>query len=251
MSDSSKDTLFDIDRIDQDFVFTDRVVEVFDDMVNRSVPFYHEAIQASAQLLAAHLRPDDLVVDLGCATGTTLLQLAGLLKELPLHFLGLDNSGAMLDKARLKAELFSKQEMISFILGDITQVDQPDTGAFLLNYTLQFIRPVQRPSFIRRLHANLRPGGILLLSEKTIVGHSGLNRRYIDIYHTFKRERGYSELEIAKKREALENVLIPFSIEENRALLREAGFSCVEVFFQWFNFCSLIAIKDDQATSLS
>ncbi|MBC8208754.1 MAG: carboxy-S-adenosyl-L-methionine synthase CmoA [Desulfobulbaceae bacterium] len=245
MSDSAKDTLFHVNRIDRDFVFTDRVVEVFDDMVDRSVPFYQEVIKANAQLLAAHLNSGDLVVDLGCATGTTLLQLTGLLKNLQLRFLGLDNSPAMLDKARLKAELFSKQKLISFTLGDITKVNQPETGAFLLNYTLQFIRPPQRLAFVRRLHTNLRPGGVLMLSEKTIVNHSALNRHYIDIYHAFKRERGYSELEIANKREALENVLIPFSIEENKALLKEAGFSCVEVFFQWFNFSSLIAIKDD------
>ena len=70
-----------------------------------------------------------------------------------------------------------------------------------------------------------------------------LNREYIDIYHGYKKSKGYSELEISRKREALENVLIPFSIEENRTMLKQVGFSTVETYFQWFNFASLVAIK--------
>ena len=245
MDQSDRDTLFQVDHVSEDFAFTERVVEVFDDMVERSVPFYQEGIRGAARLLAGQLRPGDLVCDLGCATGTTLLQLSGLLKGSKLRYLGIDNSPAMLAKARLKSELFSRQDQIDFAQGDITAVDQPGTSAFLLNYTLQFIRPVQRPAFVARLFQNLRPGGILLLSEKTLLDHSSLNRRYIEIYHDFKRERGYSELEIANKREALENVLIPFTLAENKALLSQAGFSCVEVYCQWFNFCSMVALKDD------
>ena len=113
----------------------------------------------------------------------------------------------------------------------------------LLNYTLQFVRPLLRPEFLRRLYAGLRPGGVLILSEKIISHDPILNRNYIDIYLQFKRARGYSELEIGKKREALENVLIPFSIAENQELLHQAGFRQVEPFFQWFNFVSWVAIK--------
>ena len=121
--------------------------------------------------------------------------------------------------------------------------DRQGAGAFILNYTLQFIRPLKREDFLKKLYAALRPGGILLLSEKTISHDSRLNREYIDIYHQFKKSRGYSELEIAKKREALENVLIPFSIEENLDMLRHVGFTPVQTYFQWFNFASLIAVK--------
>ncbi|MFH2124444.1 MAG: carboxy-S-adenosyl-L-methionine synthase CmoA [Pseudomonadota bacterium] len=240
---TSKDTLFAISQVQEDFVFSERVAQVFDDMLDRSIPFYQEVIQGTARLLNTFLQQNDTVIDLGCATGTTLLQLARLLPGQGLQFTGIDNSPAMLHQARLKAEMFSKEDQISFVVRDITDLDQAGTGAFLLNYTLQFIRPLRRKEFIHRLFDNLRPGGVLILSEKKISHDPLLNRKYIDIYHQFKLERGYSELEIAKKREALENILIPFSIEENRELLLGAGFTNVETFFQWFNFVSFIAIK--------
>jgi len=238
-----KDTLFEVDSVEEDFVFSEHVVEVFDDMLDRSIPFYSEVIQASAQLLDCFTHTGDTIYDLGCATGTTLLEFSRLLEKRGLKFVGVDNSVAMLDKARLKAELYSKMDSLSFIEKDITQIHHPGAGAFIVNYTLQFIRPLQREAFIQRLYNNLRPGGILLLSEKVISHDRRLNREYIDIYHQFKRSKGYSELEIAKKREALENVLIPFSIDENKSLLKNIGFRSVDTYFQWFNFSSLVAVK--------
>ena len=243
MIDDRKDTLFNVNCIPEDFVFNERVVEVFDDMLDRSIPFYQEVIKASAQLLDSGLLPGDCVYDLGCATGTSLLLFSSLLQHKKLYFIGLDNSPPMLDKARLKAELFSKQDSISFALQDITEFDHPGAGAVILHYTLQFIRPLQRQSFVNRIYHNLRPGGILLMSEKVISHDPRLNREYIAIYHQFKKSRGYSELEIAKKREALENILIPFSADENKAMLLKAGFASVETYFRWFNFASFVAIK--------
>jgi tRNA (cmo5U34)-methyltransferase len=240
-----KDTIFQQQIRPEDFEFNDRVVEVFDDMLDRSIPFYKEVVVSTARLLTAHLGKDDTVVDLGCATGSTLLELARLIPDQGLRFIGIDNSAPMLDKARLKAELYSKQDSIRFELADITAMHHRAVGAFILNYTLQFIRPIRREQFIRSLFDGLRPGGVLILSEKIILHDKHLNREYIDIYYQFKKNRGYSELEIAKKREALENVLIPFSIEENTALLRQAGFTAVAPFFQWFNFASLIAVKPE------
>jgi tRNA (cmo5U34)-methyltransferase len=243
MSTARKDTLFQVETVAEDFVFNQRVVEVFDDMLDRSVPFYRQVIEASAQLLGRLLSPGDVVYDLGCATGTTLLEFSRLLDHQGLHFVGIDNSPPMLDKARLKAELYRKQEVISFELGDIISFEQTEVGAVVLNYTLQFIRPLQREMFLQRIYRALRPGGVLLMSEKVICHDRRLNREFIDIYHTFKKSRGYSELEIAKKREALENVLIPYSIAENRAMLSRSGFTAMETYFQWFNFTSLVAVK--------
>jgi len=243
MTKSTKDTLFNIKSVEEDFEFNERVVEVFDDMLDRSVPFYTEVIASTARLLDGFLHANDTVYDLGCATGTTLLEFSRLLENKGLNFVGIDNSAPMLDKARLKTELYSKTNSLSFLEEDITRIHHPGAGAFIVNYTLQFIRPLQRENFIERLYSNLRPGGILLLSEKVISHNRRLNREYIDIYHRFKKTKGYSELEIARKREALENVLIPFSIDENKAILKNSGFKTVDTYFQWFNFVSFIAVK--------
>lgn len=238
-----RDTLFEVDTVQEDFVFNERVVEVFDDMLDRSIPFYAEVIASSARLLDFYLNAEDTVYDLGCSTGTTLMEFCRLLPDKGLKFVGIDSSDAMLEKARLKAELYTKQDSIHFISEDITKMHHPRTGAFILNYTLQFIRPLRRETFLRNLYESLRPGGILVLSEKIISHDQRLNREYIDIYHQFKKSKGYSELEIARKREALENVLIPFSIDENRTMLKNVGFTTVETFFQWFNFASFVAVK--------
>lgn len=240
---SDTDRLYRADSVPEDFDFNERVVEVFDDMLDRSIPFYHEVINATAKLLSCYLKPGDTICDLGCATGTPLLEFARLLKKENFQFIGIDSSPAMIEKAKLKTELYSQEESISYFQEDITKLDRPETGAFILNYTLQFIRPLQRQALVNRLYENLRPGGLLILSEKTICSDKRLNRSFIDIYHRFKRERGYSELEISRKREALENILVPFTIAENRRLLRNTGFEPVTPFFQWFNFSSFVAIK--------
>ena len=239
-----KDTLFaDPAAPCQDFQFTPKVAEVFDDMLERCVPFYKETIAMAASLLSSTLRPDDLVYDLGCSTGTTLIELARRLPQRGLHFIGVDSSEAMVAKARLKAEVYSKQEQIRFIQADILEVPLERPAAILLHYTLQFVRPLQRPDFLRRLHSALKPGGVLLVSEKTICHTPTLNRAFIDCHLHFKREHGYSEIEIAKKREALENVLVPFTVAENLELFRKAGFVAAEQFFQWFNFSGFVASK--------
>jgi tRNA (cmo5U34)-methyltransferase len=238
-----RDSLFDRKQDSTDFIFNERVARVFDDMLDRSVPFYHEVILAIARILGNSLSSGATITDLGCATGATLLKLRSLLEEKGFHYIGLDNSRAMLEQARLKNELFSKQGDIEFREGDITSMELPASQAVILNYTLQFIRPMHREAFLKRICEALPPGGLCILSEKTISHHPGINRSYIDIYHQFKKERGYSELEISQKREALENILIPSSIEENRAMLLSAGFTEVEPFFQWFNFASFIAVK--------
>lgn len=243
MSKQARDKLFQVDTVQEDFVFNERVVEVFDDMLDRSIPYYREVINSSARLLDVFLHSGDMVYDLGCSTGTTLLEFSRLLEEKGLNFVGIDSSGAMLEKARLKAELYTKTDQLSFVQEDITNLQHRDAGAYILNYTLQFIRPLKREAFLRTLFEALRPGGVLLLSEKIISHDRRLNREYIDIYHSYKKSKGYSELEISRKREALENVLIPFSIEENRTMLKQVGFSAVETYFQWFNFASFVAVK--------
>ena len=240
----SGDSLYSNGRITEDFAFNERVADVFDDMLDRSVPFYHNVIKTTAALIRGLARPESRIFDLGCATGSTLLELSRLLPDMNLHCIGIDNAPAMLDKARRKAAMYAKSGIMEFRDQDIICADLDNADIILCNYTLQFIRPPLRPDFVRRLYKQLAPGGLLFISEKVISHHGLLNRKFINIYHDFKREQGYSELEIAAKREALENVLVPFSLHENITLLSQAGFSPVEPFFQWINFVSILAIKE-------
>ncbi len=239
----SRDNLFANGEIKEDFRFTEGVAEVFDDMLSRSVPGYEQVVGMSAQLLARFLRNGDRVYDLGCSTGATLLKLAKRLEQLNLRFTGIDNSPPMLAKARLKAEMYGKNDQLAFIEDDILHTALDEAGAIILNYTMQFIRPVLRLDFLKKISAALRPGGVLIISEKILSPDPLINRAFIDCYHDFKRSQGYSELEISRKREALENVLIPFTLAENIDLLQRAGFQRVEPFCQWFNFVAILAVK--------
>jgi tRNA (cmo5U34)-methyltransferase len=239
----SRDDIFKDGTMNREFQFDGKVADVFDDMLNRSVPCYRMVIEMISSLLGQALGPGDQVYDLGCSTGQTLVELARELSRLDLKFTGIDNSPAMISKALHKAGVFSLADRLDFREDDITTVDISGAGAVIMNYTLQFIRPVQRQDFLARIHQALRPGGMLIISEKILCQDPELNRAYIDFYLDFKRQNGYSETEISRKREALENVLIPFSIKENLELLKAAGFTSSETFFQWFNFASIVAIK--------
>ncbi len=238
-----KDKIFATGSVPEDFTFNERVADVFDDMLNRSVPCYSLVIDGIAGMLKDQALQGSTIYDLGCSTGTTLLELARRLPDLDFRFVGIDNAPAMIRKARRKAEMFSKTTVVDFLEDDITTAGLNGAGVILCNYTLQFIRPMTRLQFVKKLYQSLPAGGIVFVSEKVISHDSRLNRDFINMHHRFKRKQGYSELEIAAKREALENVLIPFSIEENIDLLRQAGFQSVETFFQWFNFASFVALK--------
>lgn len=239
----TEDNLYGTGRVDEDFSFNDRVAEVFDDMLERSIPFYRTVMDCMAQLLINRLPEGANLYDLGCSTGTTLLELSQRMAAKKIHYIGIDNAPAMVAKARQKSTQYGISDLLQFRLDDITQCPLPGASGIICNYTMQFLRPMTRQAFIERLHRELSADGILILSEKTISTAGQLNRDFIGQYHAFKRLQGYSELEISTKREALENVLVPFSVDENIALLRYAGFEEIEIFFKWFNFTSIIALK--------
>lgn len=239
----ARDNIFENKGSVEKFVFDERVADVFDDMLDRSVPFYRQVIEMTAEILDRSLQEGDTVYDLGCSTATTLLVIARALGSKKVKFVGVDNSKAMLDKALRKAEMFSMQDRINFMEQDVTRTEFSGAGAVILNYTLQFIKPSVRQEFLQNIYSSMRNGGVLILSEKTVSRDKHLDQQFLDSYYRYKMKRGYSELEIANKREALEDVLIPYTIQDNCKLLEAAGFSKVETFFQWFNFVSIVACK--------
>lgn len=231
----------------EDFTFDERVASVFDNMVARSVPFYSEIQRLQSDLIMAFLpEQDGVVCDLGCSTGTTIEHIINH-SQCPktAKFVGYDNSEPMLDKARAKLSTALAEEKVSLLTADLSDLPAlPACNAVILNWTLQFVRPIDREHLLKNIYTALRPGGVLLLSEKILCNDAGLNRLYINHYLQFKKSQsGYTDTENQRKREALENVLIPYRLDENYLLLERAGFKRIDTYFRWLNFACLIAVK--------
>ena len=226
-------------EIQKQFEFDQEVADVFDDMIDRSVPFYKENLNLSINVIKNYLNNNDKVLDLGSSTATFLINLAKL--NPTLNLTGIDNSHAMIQKAQKKAKAFGVN--INFIEDDFLNADFQKNKLIVANYTIQFIRPIKRETLIKKIYDSLENDGVFLMSEKLISEDKKLNKILIDEYYNYKKEKGYSEYEIAKKREALENVLIPYSELENREMLSNAGFKHIEVIFRWCNFATFIAFK--------
>ena len=221
------------------FEFDEKVASVFDDMISRSVPFYKENLTLIAALVAKLAPQNASICDLGCSTASLLLELWR--QNAGYKLAGVDNSGAMIENARNKSAAFGAT--IDFYHSDLSEFEFFKSDIFIANYTLQFIRPPQRQALVRKIYENLREGGFFIMSEKILFEDAHLAHTIIDIYAEFKQRQGYSRLEIAKKREVLENVLVPYTEKENVAMLESAGFKSVQSFFKWANFEGFIAFK--------
>jgi tRNA (cmo5U34)-methyltransferase len=234
-----KDTLFD-KPIKKQFEFDEDVASVFDDMLHRSVPFYDQMLELTTSFAQNYLEDGDIVYDLGCSTASTLINIAKK-SDVRLNFYGVDNSTAMIERAKHKTNAFGLD--INFIEDDIFNVEIKPSKVIISNYTLQFIRPLQREKLIQKIFNSLEDGGVFIFSEKIITEDKVLNKQFIDSYYEFKKKQGYSEFEIAQKREALENVLIPYTYEENKNMILNSGFKHFDCIFKWINFGTFIAIK--------
>lgn len=237
------DKLFATAQDPHDFNFGIETATVFDDMVNRSVPFYDEIQRMTCEIAASFAVPGTNLYDIGCATGTTLLALDNVINP-AVHLIGIDNSSEMLDKAKAKLAKSGNRQKIDFVNADLNDPPRIDNATVVIMLlTLQFVRPLNRDRLVKEILNGLYDDGCLILLEKVTGSCTMLNRLFIEYYYNFKRRRGYSDLEIAQKREALENVLIPYHNEENRNLLLKAGFQHVEEYFRWYNFSGLVAVK--------
>lgn len=233
-----KDRLFKT-KPQKQFEFDEKVVSVFDDMITRSVPFYKENLALIVALVIRLAKKKAKICDLGCSTASLLLE---LFKQNP-HFIlsGVDNSAAMIESAQNKSEAFGAK--IKLYQRNLDEFEFFNNDIFIANYTLQFIRPPQRQALVKKIYKHLNTQGFFILSEKILYEDAFLAHKMIDIYTDYKQTQGYSRFEITKKREALENVLVPYSEKENITMLENAGFSKVESFFKWANFESFIAFK--------
>ena len=239
-----KDTLFSapIEKLG-DFTFDESVAEVFPDMIQRSVPGYSNIITAIGMLASRFVTANSNVYDLGCSRGAGILSIRRNLSDHRVKIIGVDNSEPMVERCRRHLDAYHSDIPVEILCDDIRHIEIHNASMVVLNFTLQFIPPEDRIALLTKIYEGLNPNGVLVLSEKFTFHDNQMNELLIDLHHTFKRANGYSELEVSQKRTALENVMRTESIETHKQRLKQIGFKNVELWFQCFNFGSMIAIK--------
>ncbi len=237
------------------FEFNEEVTSVFDDMIKRSVPLYAECLKRECQLASQFYQKNTRIYDLGCSHGNLGIMIHDSFKQDGYSMIAVDSSPYMIEKYknRLKQIGVSKFEKIdnsTHKAGNITlvsalaeDIEISNASVVIVNLTMQFIKPEKRDNFVQAIYNGLNSGGVLLLTEKIVHMDKSLSELELAFYKKFKLENGYSELEISRKRDALENILIPETLESHTKRLNDAGFQKIDVWLKWFNFASMIAIK--------
>jgi len=226
-----------------DFKFDQQVAQVFPDMIKRSVPGYSNIITAIGMLAKRFAQPNSNLYDLGCSLGAATLEMRRHVTAENCKIIAVDNSSAMIERCLLQVNAFRSETLVDVLCSDIQNVDISNASVVVLNFTLQFIKPDERQAVIDKIYQGLQPGGILIVSEKLRFENDTIQALLTDLHHDFKRANGYSELEISQKRNAIENVMLTDTQDIHRARFKQAGFNTSELWFQCFNFSSMIAIK--------
>jgi tRNA (cmo5U34)-methyltransferase len=224
------------------FNFDEAVVDVFPDMIQRSVPGYSAMISAIGLLAGRFGQDNSYCYDLGCSLGAASLAMHQQIKAENCQIVAIDNSEAMVSRFRSGLQAMPGAQ-IDVQCADIRDIEIVSASVVVLNFTLQFIPIEDRELLLAKIWQGLLPGGLLILSEKLAFDDDKQHELQMDMHHLFKKAQGYSDMEISQKRTALENVLIAESFAIHRQRLNKVGFSSVEVWFQYFNFASMIALK--------
>lgn len=225
------------------FEFNEAVADVFPDMLERSIPGYAQTIEAIGMLARRHVQAGSQCYDLGCSLGAATLAMRHNIKEAGCKIIAVDNASAMVERCRALVADDTAPTPVDVVLADLQDVKISNASMVVMNYTLQFLPPAERAAAIDAIAAGMREDGVFVLSEKVVDEDPDFDSQLSDLHHDFKRRNAYSELEIARKRAAIENVLIPESIATHVTRLKRAGFRHVGVWLRWFNFVSLLAIR--------
>jgi len=218
--------------------FNHAVTEVFDEMLERSIPDYEGMRDTTTELAVKFAQPGTHIVDLGCSRGAALKPIHDVL-ERDVYYTGIEVSPPMLAAAITEipfADIFDTD-----LRHDYPAVD---ASVVLSVLTLQFIPIEYRQKIVSQVYNSLRPGGVFLLVEKILGRDSVTNELFIETYLDRKGANGYSQEEINRKRESLEGVLVPVTGLWNEDLLKLAGFSHVECYWRHLNFAAWIGIKE-------
>jgi len=226
-----------------DFAFDERVASVFPDMIRRSVPGYGDIIALLGLFAEQYAQEGSTLYDLGCSLGAATLSLRHRINASGCRIVAVDNAEAMVERCRDNLAADLSPTPVEVLCADMREVAIENASVVVLNFTLQFLAPEERLALLEKIHQGLLPGGVLVLSEKIRFADEPSQQFEESMHLAFKRANGYSEMEISQKRQALENVLIPDTLDEHRARLSQAGFSRIEPWFQAFNFASIAAFK--------
>jgi len=241
---SDKDNIYtDNESMIVDFSFDEKVVKVFPDMIRRSVPGYESIITMIGLLAEEYAQQDSNIYDLGCSLGAATLAMIRNVKESGCNIIAVDNAKAMIEKCQSNPDFKNNHIETTWRYSDIQDIDIDNASVVVMNFTLQFIPPVERFDLIQKIYNGLKPGGVLILSEKIIFANELEQDEQERLHLAFKKANGYSDLEISQKRNALENILLPDTLLLHQERLHSVGFSRSQVWFQCFNFASLLAIK--------
>ena len=225
------------------FEFDQKVVAVFDDMNRRSVPGYSTVIAMTSVLAEKYAQPGSVCYDLGCSLGASTIALRHGIQAEGCKVVAVDNSAAMIDRCREILDSDVSSVPVELYTADIADFPIENASVVVMNYVLQFFDPARRDELVRRIYDGMRPGGIFILSEKMLFADEAEQNFQHDLYHEFKAFNGYSRTEISQKRKALENVLIPNTLDEHKQRIKAAGFTSCYKWFHCFNFGSMVAMK--------
>ncbi|MEM9157590.1 MAG: carboxy-S-adenosyl-L-methionine synthase CmoA [Verrucomicrobiota bacterium] len=241
---ASRDDLYSKDHhAPGGFAFDSSVASVFEDMIKRSVPGYAMTLSLMELIANRHARSGTRIYDLGCSLGAGLIAMGKHIATDDIQLIGVDTSEPMLQRCRQHTDTELPTRQVELLQQDILETPIENASIVVLNFTLQFIPKEKRTALLARISEGIAPGGVLLLSEKIQFEEARIQKELTDLHHDFKRANGYSELEIARKRDAIENVLIPETTNVHKQRLKAAGFTHCETWLQCFNFASFIALR--------
>jgi tRNA (cmo5U34)-methyltransferase len=238
------DTLFAKSRaVTSGFRFDEQVVKVFPDMIARSVPGYELVVPMIGMLARRYAQPNTQIFDLGCSLGAASLAMSLAVNKSGTRIIAVDNSAAMVERCKSILADSSGRVPVDVRLQNMLETPIENASVVVLNFTLQFLDRHQRQALINQIAAGMCKGGALIISEKICFENEQEQTDQTAWHHDFKRAQGYSELEIAQKRNALEDVLRPETEASHFTRLQQAGLSGPRRWFQCFSFASYIAFK--------
>lgn len=244
----------EIDKIvpKEKWAFDENVANCFENMLERSIPQYNlmrDSVSGLCKYVLQNRKKQTVsILDIGCSDGLMIESLKTKLDDMSdtsVYYTGCDVSEPMLTKAKHRFLDDIINHKIKIINCDLRN-DFPDGLYDIVTscLTIQFTPIEYRQSIIQNIYNSLSGAdGTFIMVEKVLGSTDLINKSMISNYYDMKKNNGYSDEQIERKRLSLEGVLVPVTSDMNISLLKSAGFRQVDTFWRWMNFTGYIAIK--------